>query len=59
MKRTFADLHLHINPLDQINTQNLLNKTAALGYKLVGIPFSPEAQADEISKVKNMCKIAD
>jgi ribonuclease P/MRP protein subunit RPP1 len=58
MKRTFADMHLHINPLDQINTQNLLNKTAALGYKLVGIPFSPQAPADQISKVKNMCKIA-
>lgn len=42
MKRTFADLHLRLNPKDITEAINLTKKAAELGYGLISMPFNPE-----------------
>jgi RNase P/RNase MRP subunit p30 len=56
MKRIFADLHLRVNPKDQVATQTMVSKASALGYRLVGVQFSPDTRTDEICRVQNLCK---
>jgi RNase P/RNase MRP subunit p30 len=55
MKRTFADLHLRLNPKDKVMAQRVLAKAAALGYGLVAVPLAPETWENEISSFKSMC----
>lgn len=56
MKRIFSDLHLRINPADQVAAQNIIEKVATLGYKLVAVPFSSNSSVDQISIVRRICK---
>jgi RNase P/RNase MRP subunit p30 len=55
MTRSFADLHLRVNPKDQQATQRLISKAANLGYSQIAIPLSPKTTADEQSKLKTAC----
>jgi ribonuclease P/MRP protein subunit RPP1 len=55
MKKTFADLHLRLNPRDSAAAWRIINKAAALGYRLVAVPFSPETREDETAQLRSMC----
>ncbi len=55
MKRTFADLHLCLNPEDTAAAQRVLAKAALLGYDLVSVPLAPQTQRDEIVELKKIC----
>jgi ribonuclease P/MRP protein subunit RPP1 len=55
MTRTFADLHLHVNPKDQQATQRLITKAAQLGYRYISIPFTSGLQETEIVALKAEC----
>ena len=56
MKRTFADLHLRVNPNDSAATVRMLNKAAVLGYKLVSVPLTPETSNEAIANLRRTCK---
>jgi len=58
MKKTFADLHLRLNPRDSAAASRIINKVAALGYRLVAVPFSPETREDETAWLRGMCSEA-
>jgi len=55
MTRTFADLHLRINPKDQPATQRLITKAAQLGYHYISVPFTSGLQEAEVSALKAAC----
>src|SRR4030043_771359 len=55
MKKTFADLHLRLNPRDSAAASRIINKAAALGYRLVAVPFSAETREDETAQLRSMC----
>jgi ribonuclease P/MRP protein subunit RPP1 len=54
MTRTFADLHLRVNPKDQQATQ-ILAKAAHFGYSMVSIPFTSKLNEEELLKLKTAC----
>ena len=56
MKRTFADLHLRLNPKDPVVASRIVAKAATLGYGLVAVPFSSETRDDdEEAKLRRAC----
>ncbi len=55
MKRTFADLHICLNPEDTAAAQRVLAKAALLGYDLVSVPLTPQTQREETVKLKKIC----
>ncbi len=55
MTRTFADLHLRINPKDQRTAQLLIQKAAQMGYRYIGVPFTNGAQENEVATLKAAC----
>lgn len=55
MRRAYADLHLCANLRDVKQTSLLVGKAAELGYRLVGIPFPPNAGKEEIGQVRELC----
>ncbi len=55
MTRTFADLHLRINPKDPQTTQQLISKAAKFGYSYISVPFNSSPQQAEIDTLKTMC----
>ena len=55
MTRTFADLHLRINPKDQQITQQLISKVARFGYNYVSVPFNSIPPQAEIDALKTIC----
>jgi ribonuclease P/MRP protein subunit RPP1 len=59
MKKVFADLHLRLNAKDYAKTSHIVNKAAKLGYRLIAVPLTAEACADEITKLKTICKRAE
>jgi ribonuclease P/MRP protein subunit RPP1 len=58
MKRTFADLHLHLNLQDSASASQFVNKAAALGYRLIAAPLPPETRQDETARLRSMCSEA-
>jgi ribonuclease P/MRP protein subunit RPP1 len=54
MTRTFADLHLRVNPKDP-STQRLIQKAAELGYRAISIPFTNEVPEAEVAAIKATC----
>jgi ribonuclease P/MRP protein subunit RPP1 len=58
MKKAFADLHLRLNLQNSANASRIINKTAALGYRLVAVPLSPETREDENINLQNICSEA-
>ena len=55
MTRSFADLHLRVNPKDSQTVQRLISKSALLGYHYVGVPFTSGLQEDQVGALKTMC----
>ncbi len=55
MTRTFADLHICLNPRDAANAQKVLTKAASLGYNLVSVPLAPQTQKEETVKLNEIC----
>jgi RNase P/RNase MRP subunit p30 len=55
MKKTFADLHLRINPKEQQSFERAIKRAANFGYTLVSTPFTYEAKQEEIAKLKAFC----
>jgi RNase P/RNase MRP subunit p30 len=55
MTRTFADLHLRINPKDQQTAQRLITKAARFGYRYISVPFNSSPQQAEVDALKIMC----
>jgi RNase P/RNase MRP subunit p30 len=55
MTRTFADLHLRVNPNDQQATQRILDKAARFGYHYVSVPFVSKVIHDQVFTLKEMC----
>ena len=53
--KQFADIHLRVPLEDQIKTKNMIQQASELGYKLVGIPHSPQASRKQISQLKHLC----
>jgi RNase P/RNase MRP subunit p30 len=58
VKRVFADLHFCLNERDAAASLRMVKKAAALGYGLVGVPFSPEARVDEVAGLRAVCSEA-
>jgi ribonuclease P/MRP protein subunit RPP1 len=58
MKKTYADLHLQINPKDPTATTKTIKKAANLGYKLIATPLHPQTQPQETQNLKDTCKQA-
>lgn len=58
MKRVFADLHLRLNLKSSSSASRSINRAAALGYRLVAVPLSPETLESEIVTLRNMCSEA-
>ena len=58
MKKTYADLHLQINPKDPTVTMKTIQKAANLGYKLIATPLHPQTQPQETQTLKDTCKQA-
>lgn len=55
MKRRFADLHLR-PPMDQIDKiRRLIEKSAELGYGMVGVTFPADAKREHIEQVREAC----
>jgi RNase P/RNase MRP subunit p30 len=55
MTRTFADLHLRINPKDQQTAERLITKAAQMGYHYISIPFAQGIQEKELATLKAIC----
>jgi len=55
MTRTFADLHLRINPKDLHTAQRLITKAARFGYSYISIPFNSSPQQAEVDALRAMC----
>jgi ribonuclease P/MRP protein subunit RPP1 len=55
MTRTFADLHLRINPKDQQTAQRLITQAARMGYRYISVPFTNGLQETEAAALKAMC----
>jgi len=55
MTRVFADLHLRVNPKDQQAAQQLIDKSAKFGYRLISIPFTSGMRQDELANLKSIC----
>ncbi|HIE14703.1 TPA: hypothetical protein EYP70_05465, partial [Candidatus Bathyarchaeota archaeon] len=54
---SYADLHLKVSPNASLETvENLLKEDARLGYRLIGIAFSPEVSAEYINRLKLLSK---
>ena len=58
MKRTFADLHLRVNPKDHAATQRLINKAAKFGYHFVSFPIGAELPERQLADLKASCSQA-
>ena len=58
MTRTFADLHLRINPKDQQAAQRLIGRAARFGYHYVSVPFVSGVHEDQVAALKAICNEA-
>lgn len=55
MRRTFADLHLRVDPKDHVTIQRLINKAVKFGYHFVNFPFSAELPESQLADLKGSC----
>jgi len=55
MTRTFADLHLRINPKNQQTAQRLIYKAARMGYYYISVPFTAGLQENEVTTLRTIC----
>lgn len=55
----FADLHLRPSINDHKQVETLVRRSAQLGYRLVGIPFPPDAEQNDVDQIKGICAEAE
>jgi len=56
--RKFVDLHL-CAPIDDLKqVEGMVNLSAELGYRVVGIPLSPNISQEKTSQIKEICNSA-
>ena len=53
--RRFADLQLRVSLKDMVHTQKMVKKALELGYNLIGIPFPPAVNQEQIRQLKHIC----
>ncbi len=58
MRRTFADLHLNLDPRNIERTEHIVGKAASLQYRLIGVPFSSQVEGIELVRVRTVCNKA-
>lgn len=56
--RRFADLRLCPSISDSDHVENMVKKSSELGYRLVGIPLSPNTPREEIGRLQKICNEA-
>jgi len=59
MKRTYADLHLHIDLKDSEKVLRMITKASKLGYRLIAIPYPASVTEEEIQTLQNTCREAN
>jgi ribonuclease P/MRP protein subunit RPP1 len=57
--REFADLHLRVPLEDMVKIEKMVNEAFDLGYKYLGIPFSPNAKQEKIKQIAKICSEAN
>jgi len=57
--RKFADLHLKPSLEDFEQVKNMINKSAELGFQMVGLSLPPKIGVDEVNQVRKICHDAD
>lgn len=58
MIRSFADLHLRVNPKDQQSAKRVVNKATRLGYHWISVPFTSGLPEDQVEMLKTICSQA-
>jgi RNase P/RNase MRP subunit p30 len=58
LKRVFADLHMRLNTRDTVGMSRAIEKVAALGYRLIGVPLAPEVHTEEVTALRAVCREA-
>ena len=53
--RRFADLHLRVPTEDLVKAEGMIRRASELGYRLVGIPLSPNASKEQIGQLRRIC----
>ncbi|MFQ6086547.1 MAG: RNase P subunit p30 family protein [Candidatus Bathyarchaeia archaeon] len=53
--RKFADLHLKPSLEDFEQVKSMINKSAELGFRMVGLSLSPKIGIDEVNQVRKIC----
>jgi RNase P/RNase MRP subunit p30 len=53
--RKFADLHLKPSLEDFEQVKNMINKSAELGFQMVGFSFRSKTNVDEVNQVRKVC----
>ena len=59
MKQFFIDLHLCPNVEDPDETQLMIEKSAELGYRAVGVTLPQKLSPSEIEKIRKICREVD
>lgn len=59
VKHSFVDLHLCPNLEDPDETRLIIEKSAELGYKAIGVTLSPKIPQSEIEKISRICREVD
>ena len=57
--KCFADLQLRVPLKDDVQTEQMVQKAADLGYKMLGIPVPVNVTSQQISKLKRVCGSAN
>jgi len=57
--KAFIDLHLHLNLKDQGKIRQMIEKSAELGYKAVGVAFPQKFYRNDAEKIRKICKEFD
>lgn len=57
--RKFADLHLKPSLEDLKQVKNMIDKSAELGFQMVGLAFPPKTAAEEMNQLRKMCRDVD
>jgi RNase P/RNase MRP subunit p30 len=56
MSKAYADLHLCADLRNRQQTAQLISKAAKLGYRMLGVPFSPQTTEEEKNHLQRVCK---
>ena len=54
--RKFVDLHLRPSLKDSDQVEKMVTRSSKLGYRVVGIPLSPNVTRDKVHQLRGICK---